>query len=179
MYGLVNQGIKDLVLNVSNYETWVKICRNANAPDKFVSMQYYEDEVTYRLVGSASAVLNLPPDKILGEFGKYWVHYTAKEGYGPIMDLFGDDFKSCLKNLNHLHTRMGMTMPQLSPPSFVYTEISNNVVQIEYKSKRAGLSPMVSGLIEGLAKKHGTKIDVKFSEENDQKIFTISILEQS
>lgn len=176
MYGLVNQGIKDLVLKISDHETWLRICHDSNAPNEFASMHYYEDEITYRLVAATSKALNLNPESILSEFGKYWIHYTAKEGYGALMDLFGNDFKSCLKNLNHLHTRMGMTMPQLTPPSFVYTEISNDIIQLEYQSKRPGLSPMVSGLIEGLAKKHGTKIEIGFNEQDNRKIFTISIL---
>lgn len=176
MYGLVNQGIKDLVLKISDNDTWLRICREANVPDEYISMHYYDDQTTYRLVASTSKELNLAPEKILGEFGKFWVHYTANEGYGPIMDLFGENFKSCLKNLNHLHMRMGMTLPKLSPPSFIYTEISDNVVELEYQSKRAGLSPMVGGLIEGLALKHRTKLEVVFTEIYDRKVFTITIL---
>tara|TARA_B110001454_G_scaffold219199_1_gene251757 strand:+ start:63231 stop:63767 length:537 start_codon:yes stop_codon:yes gene_type:complete len=176
MYGLVNQGIKDLVLSLSNQETWTQICLDANAPDEYISMQYYEDETTYRLVAAVSKKLNLQPEKILGEFGKYWILYTAKEGYGPIMDLFGEDFKSCLKNLNHLHSRMGMTMPKLSPPSFIFTELSDTKFQLEYKSKRSGLSPMVQGLLEGLAIKYNTKVEINYSEINERKIFTLEIV---
>lgn len=176
MYGLVNQGVKDLVISISNEDTWKSICADANVPSDFVSMQYYDDDITYRLVGAVSSKLSLPPEKVLGEFGKFWITYTAKEGYGPLMDLFGRDFKACLKNLNQLHTRMGMTMPQLSPPSFIYTDMPNDSVQIEYCSKRIGLSPMVQGLLEGLAKKYKVNAEITFSEIEERKIFLIKIL---
>lgn len=175
MYGLVNQGVKDLVIHLTNDETWELICHDANVPTDYVSMQYYEDDVTYRLVGIVSKRLKIPPETVLGEFGKFWVNYTAKEGYGPLMDLFGQDFKSCLKNLNQLHTRMGMTMPQLNPPNFAYKDISEDVVELEYMSSRQGLSPMVQGLLEGLALKYKIKAKIDFKEVEQRKIFTITI----
>lgn len=160
MYGLVNQGVKDLVISNFGEESWRKLAEDANSPTDFVAMQYYEDALTYRLVGAASKLLNLPPEKILSEFGKHWVHFTGKEGYGPIMDLFGSDFKTCLSNLNHLHTRMGMTLPHLKPPSFEFSEIDQSTFDLKYKSERVGLGPMVTGLIEGLAKKYGHVVKI-------------------
>jgi hypothetical protein len=102
MYGLVNQGIKDLVASRFNEEVWKKMCLEANSPQDFVAMQYYDDAITYSLVGAASSLLGLPAAKILEEFGGHWVKYTAQEGYGPMMDMFGNDFKSCLQNLDQL-----------------------------------------------------------------------------
>lgn len=178
MYGLVNQAIKDLVVTSFGENEWVKICELSKIDTTdFVSMQYYPDELTYGLVGSASKVLMLEPSKILNEFGKYFILYTDKAGYGALMNLFGQDFKSCLQNLNNLHSRMGMTMPQLSPPKFSFKEIDNSYYQVEYFSKRAGLCPMVIGLLEGLAKKYNVNAEIKFEEIDSTKMFHIKILE--
>ncbi len=160
MYGLVNQGVKDLVIQVAGEKVWLDLCRENNCPTDFISMQQYDDAITYGLVASASRALNLPAEKILGEFGKFWIKYTAKEGYGPIMDLFGHDFKSCLQNLNQLHARMGMTMPLFKPPHFDFHEEKENFYRITYTSKRKGLSPMVVGLLEGLAEKFSVQIRI-------------------
>lgn len=179
MYGLVNQAIKDLVVTKFGDESWENICVNAQIPpDDFAAMQYYPDALTYGLVGAASKELGLAGETILAEFGKHWVLYTAKEGYGPMMDLFGGDFKTCLMNLNNLHARMGMTMPQLTPPRFVFKEESPTVYLVQYHSARAGLSPMVSGLLEGLAARHGVRIKVTFYEDpaaSGAKTFRIEI----
>lgn len=164
MYGMVNQAIKDLVVSRFGETAWAQICEKSNIPTSdFVFMQYYPDKLTYDLVGAASAQLAIPAEAVLEEFGKHWVLYTAKEGYGPIMDLFGRNYKSCLMNLNNLHARMGMTMPSLTPPRFVFTEESEDVYLVSYFSKRPGLSPMVVGLLKGLAQKYNVNVDVQFS----------------
>lgn len=178
MYGLVNQGIKDLVLKIADERAWTTICKSADVPEDYVSMEYYEDHITYKLIGSTSKYLNIPAESILAEFGKFWVKYTAKEGYGPLMDLFGQNFKSSLVNLNQLHMRMGMTMPNLSPPSFEFKEIQENKYELEYQSKRSGLSPMVEGLLRGLAEKYNVKIEIKFQEIGTRKFFYINVLDE-
>lgn len=168
MYGMVNQAIKDLVVSKFGDEVWQKICTDVKIPtDDFVFMQYYPDPLTYSLVGAASSQLSLPAETVLKEFGKHWVLYTAKEGYGPIMDLFGSDFKSCLSNLNNLHARMGMTMPHLTPPRFTFVEVDSHTYTINYFSKRAGLGAMVIGLLEGLALKYGIKATVEATESTE------------
>lgn len=177
MYGLVNQAVRDLVVTKFGEEKWNAICEEAQSPTKdFVNMQYYPDSVTYGLVGAASKHLGLPAETILMEFGKYWVQYTAKTGYGPIMDLFGHDFKSCLIGLNNLHARMGLSMPELSPPRFDFKEINVNNYQVEYQSKRAGLEPFVKGLLMGLAAKFGTQVEIELKAEDSRRIFAIHVL---
>lgn len=179
MYGLVNQGVKDLVISNFGEESWKALAKEAESPDDFVAMQYYDDGLTYRLVGAASKMLNQPPEKILSEFGRHWVHFTGKEGYGPIMDLFGGDFKSCLENLNHLHTRMGMTLPHLKPPSFAFSEIDSKTYELKYTSERLGLSPMVIGLIDGLAKKYNVQVRIEecsFEASTKTQIFRINLM---
>ena len=177
MYGMVNQAIKGLVTSKFGDAAWIKICSEAKlSPADFDYMEYYPDKITYDLVGAASKELGLPGEVILTEFGKYWVLYTAQEGYGPMMDMFGVDFMSCLANLNNLHSRMGMTMPHLTPPKFEYTKIDDNTCHLKYESKRPGLSPMVKGLIEGLAAKYKVTVKIDFDENSatGEKIFKIS-----
>lgn len=181
MYGMVNQAIKDLVQNKFGNEAWVNICQRANIPQEdFVFMQYYPDKLTYDLVGAASAQLGVSPEVILREFGKYWVLYTAKEGYGAMMDLFGGNFKTCLKNLNNLHARMGMTMPHLTPPRFVFKEESESHYVVSYYSKREGLCPMVIGLLEGLAAKYEVNATIELLADgggDGEKKFKITLVE--
>lgn len=177
MYGLVNQAVKDLVVTQFGEEKWNAICEEAKSPTKdFVNMQYYPDAVTYNLVGAASKHLGLPAEAILTEFGKYWVLYTAKTGYGPIMDLFGHDYKSCLAGLNNLHGRMGLSMPELAPPRFNFKECAPNIYHVEYQSKRTGLEPFVKGLLMGLAAKFDTKVDIRLLTDEQKRIFEIHVL---
>ncbi len=87
--------------------------------------------------------------------------FTAKEGYGPILDLFGGDFKTCLRNLNLMHGHMGAMMPNLKPPRFVVTERGDGMMRVNYYSSRTGLAPMVVGLLEGLSEKFQEPVAIR------------------
>ena len=72
-------------------------------------------------------------------------------------------------------------MPELRPPQFTFSEVQPNLFHLKYASKRQGLTPMVTGLIHGLAGKFGHTISMKlFSEDPTagEYIFEISILEK-
>lgn len=164
MYGLVNMAIRDLVISKSDLETWNAICVEAGLScNEFVAMDTYPDPVTYALVNVISKRLSSPVPDILRAFGRYWILYTAKQGYGEILAMFGSDFETCLRNLNNMHGRMGSMMPQLVPPRFIVTsEDGDDLICIEYYSKRPGLGHMVLGLLEGLAERFSLIVEVTY-----------------
>ncbi len=166
MYGMVNQGIKELVISKAGMEAWSRIAEQAGWDGQdFSFVEYYPDKLTYELVGFTSKELKLKPETVLFEFGKHWIQFTAQEGYGPLMQLFGENFKACLSNLNNLHARMGMSMPHLSPPQFHLHQVDSNTYHLTYISKRMGLSAMVEGLIHGLAHKYSEEIKMKLLKQ--------------
>lgn len=160
MYGLVNQAVRGLVLDNYGEEAWDKIRIKADAPESFVSMQPYDDAVTYGLVGAAVEVLDLPAEKILYVFGEYWVHKIAAVSYAELMSTSGTDFVDFVKNLDHMHSRIKVTFPDYSPPSFRVKEISEGSIQLDYYSKREGLLPFVEGLMNGVAAHFGSEITI-------------------
>lgn len=165
MYGLVNIAVRDLVRTVAGDDAWQAIAAKAQCNDViFEAMSTYPDEVTYRLVGAASEVLKMPADDVLRAFGRYWILFTANEGYGDLMNMFGSDMQTCLRNLNNMHGRMGAMMPALVPPRFVLVQSSADEFRLEYHSTRKGLAPMVQGLLEGLAEKFGESMDVRMED---------------
>lgn len=154
MYGLVSQGLRDMVCLEVGQDTWRKICKEADiSPNDFDLMEPYDDSVSDKLVTAVARELKLDPSDVLIRFGKYWISFTAHHGYGQIMDLFGKDFRTCLMNLNRMHGHMGATMPQLKPPRFTVIDQGPNVLEVRYSSTRKGLAPMVHGLLLGLADK--------------------------
>ncbi|MEY4572823.1 MAG: hypothetical protein RLZ10_2080 [Bacteroidota bacterium] len=162
MYGLVNKAIKDLVVNNYGEETWKEIASRANFQEtEFVGLQSYPDTLTYDLVKHASEVLKADPHDILEAFGEYWITYTASEGYGELMDLSGNTFSEFLSNLDMLHSRMSNMMPHLAPPQFTTRNEKENSLELEYRSERQGLSPMLFGLIRGLGKRFNLNCTIK------------------
>lgn len=174
MYGLVNKAVVDLVVGRFGQETWDTIKKKADVDiDVFVSMDGYPDDVTYRLVGAASEVLKIPPEAVLEAFGEHWVLYTAKEGYGPMLDASGQTLREFLLNLDALHARVALTMPELRPPRFRLVPVDETTMLLEYHSTRQGLAPMVSGLLKGLSIRFNTPMEVSHASRDGHEEFTI------
>lgn len=162
MYGLVNKAIEDLVRRNHGDEAWERIRRRAGAEDSvFIGMRAYPDKVTYDLVAAASAELGVDADALLEDFGEHWVLYTAAEGYGELLALGGSSLREFLLHLDELHTRVGLTFPELRPPSFHCTDLQEGSLRLHYQSERPGLAPMVVGLLRGLGRRFDTDVDVR------------------
>lgn len=178
MYGLVNKAIKDLVVTNHGEETWKEICRLSDFHDEeFIGMNPYPDKLTYDLVKNASMVLKADAAAILEAFGEYWILYTADEGYGDLMDLTGSTFVEFLGNLDMLHYRINNIMPELAAPQFSTRNETENSVELEYRSHRVGLVPMLYGLIKGLGKRFDLVVSTEQiqekNEHNDCHVFLI------
>lgn len=153
MYGLVNRAIEDLVCTRFGEETWEAIKEKSGIDvDAFISMESYADDVTYQLVEAASQVLNLPAEQVLITFGEYWILYTAREGYGELLKMSGSTLPEFLLNLDNMHARIGLLYPELKPPSFQCAEMRKEGMLLHYRSHRAGMAPLVVGLLQGLSK---------------------------
>ncbi len=162
MYGLVNKAIQDMICKYHGENTWEIIKQKAELEDIdfFISMDAYSDDITYRLVEAACGVLDMQAHDVLKAFGEYWVTYTAEEGYGELLDSAGTNLPQFIENLDNLHARVGLSFTQLCPPSFDCEHTSEKSIELNYRSTRQGLAPMVIGLLHGLGKRFQTKVDV-------------------
>ena len=161
MNGLVNRANEQLVVSMKGEAGWRGVCAHAGlAADGFVSMQNYDDDVTFRLVAAVSERLGLPPEQVLEAFGEYWITYTADEGYGALMTAGGSHLREFLANLNDLHGRVETIFAQLRTPLFRVEDVSDTEYRLYYASEREGLAPMVLGLVKGLAKRFGQSVEV-------------------
>jgi hypothetical protein len=164
MHGLVNQGIHDLAVQLGGEQLWADIRAAADVDlENFIGMDNYSDDVTYRLVRGASSVLGITESEVLQAFGKHWILYTARRGYGPIFDTMGETLPEFLANLDAMHARLSLSMPELRPPSFVCEQRNDHRLRLEYWSDRPGLAPMVLGLLGGLGELFDVTLSVTHS----------------
>ena len=162
MYGLVNAAVQELVVSKFGKEKWEEIKKKAGVElASFNRMEPYPDDMTYKMVGAASEVLGIPPDDVMKAFGEFWVLYTGKEGYGKLLDIGGDSLKEFLFNLDNMHARVGQSFPKLRPPSFRLDVIDDETLRMHYHSTRGGLCPMVIGLLNGLAQRFKTQLQIE------------------
>jgi hypothetical protein len=169
MFGLVNKGLEDMVCSQYGEETWENIKSKAEIEiEAFISMDAYPDDITYRLVDAASAVMEIPATDILEAFGRYWILFTATEGYGSLMEMAGDNLPEFLQNLDNLHARVGLSFPNLQPPSFLCSNLEAESLKLHYYSERPGLTPMVVGMLKGLGEKFDTDVDIQLTNSKAQ-----------
>ena len=133
----------------------------------FLALRTYPDDVTYRLVGAASAELQLPAETVLEAFGEYWVNQTAKASYGDLMHLQGRTLPEFLQNLDQMHSRLALTFKEMRPPSFRVTDITPGSLLLHYHSDRPGLLPFVVGLVKGLGTFFATPVSVDIVSRRD------------
>ncbi len=180
MYGLVNKAIEEMVYRDHGETVWEAIKREADVDvEAFVSNASYPDDITYRLVGAASKVLQAPAEQILQGFGEYWVLHTALESYGPLMRAHGKTAKEFLLKLPSFHARVQMIFPELRPPEFDCTDVTDTSLVLHYRTPRpAGLEPFVEGLLKGIGEMFGTPLEVKMLEDRsegaDHSVFRVS-----
>jgi Haem-NO-binding len=169
MFGLVNKGLEDMVCGQYGEEIWEEIKSKAEVEiEAFISLDAYPDDITYRLVDAASVVMKIPATDILEAFGRYWILFTATEGYGSLMEMAGDNLPEFLQNLDNLHARVGLSFPNLQPPSFLCSDLEAESLKLHYYSERPGLTPMVVGMLKGLGEKFGTEVDVQLTHTKAQ-----------
>ena len=179
MYGLVNKAVEELVVTNFGEEKWEAIKAKAGVDvEVFISNQAYPDDITYKLVGAASEVLGMAADDILVAFGEHWVLKTAAQSYGPMMKAGGKSLKEFLVNLPNFHTRVAMIYPNLEPPRFECTDVTDAGLVLHYFTHRTGLTSFVIGLVQGLGKLYSTPATCTVREEKakgaDHDVFNVS-----
>ncbi len=168
MYGIVNKAIQGLVTENFGEENWLLIKQKSGVTeDSFLSNEPYPDDVTYKLAGAASEVLNLSIDQVLSAFGEYWVLKTGLEHYGSLMRSGGNNFKEFLINLPNFHSRVMLIYPNLTPPEFKITGILDSALELHYFSERAGLKHFMYGLILGLGKMYEVTPKITLIQDRD------------
>lgn len=169
MYGLVNRAIEGLVRSQFGHDAWETILEQAGVDEVgFVSMKSYPDALTYQMVGAASEVLQIPVPDLLRAFGRYWTEYVGQQGYGSLMSLEGRSLGAFLEDLDAMHTRVAIQMPELRPPSFKVQHLTPYHHRVQYISERDGLGAMVVGLLEGLLALKSLDGEVRWVARKDE-----------
>lgn len=179
MYGLVNQAVQDYLSSDLGADTWDRIRTKAGFQEtSFVPLQQYPDALTFQLVGAACEITGRTAGELVEAIGAYWVEFTAQKGYGSLLDQLGPGFADALAQLDAMHVRVALMMPQLEPPSFRVSARRERGLTLAYTSRRSGLAPLVVGLVKGLGRKFGleptVQLTVPRAEGSHTDVFEVS-----
>lgn len=168
MYGLLNRALQELVTIRAGRSGWEAVCERAGVGAVgFASMRPYPDVLTYDLVEAASHVLERRQNEVLRALGRFWIPFTRSEGFLALIETSGRDLRDMLLQLESLHARLGLTMPEMIPPRFVVEDRPEGVIHVHYYSEREGLAPLVVGLLEGLGELFETPVHVSQVRERE------------
>ena len=119
MYGMIHQAARSLVLDLRGEAAWQEILSQSNLSEEhFISAQYYDDDLTYSLVGTISEYLGQDAPAVLEGFGNYWLKFAETTPYRSVLNMAGDDLETFLGNLDRMHSSIRSTMSRaVMPPS--------------------------------------------------------------
>ena len=183
MYGMINQAIKEMVIEVFDEFTWSSICEKVELKEKnFDSFFQYDDAITTKLIGEICRKSGMESAVLLESFGMYWIKYAQKSEYSSILDGLASSPLELIDALDSLHTRLEITFDNLSAPSFWTSNKTETSVDVYYKSKRKlGLEPFVVGLLKGIFNLFNEKCEVKILQlqANEIAIFRVNFSNES
>ncbi len=169
MYGLVHDTFRAFVSDKLSAGRWAEMLAECELDERsFVTMQAYDDEVTYKLLLTGARYLETEPAEMLHDFGVYWVNRAdASEWYYKLLDAGGDSLPELLANLDQLHGRVRAQLPKLRPPSFQCLDVSDESLRVRYYSQREGLTTLVQGLLIGIGRRFGTEVEVEIEQTKE------------
>jgi hypothetical protein len=163
MYGMVNLAIQGFIAEHYGEAVWQEVkARAAPSFEQFLTMEQYPDEVTQGMMGAASEISGVSMPVLMDRLGEYFVDFTRRSGYGELLQIIGTTLPEALNNLDNMHTRVGLSFPELRPPVFWCTEVDEHSLVLHYQSVREGLGPMIPGTVRGLATMLHTTVTVEW-----------------
>ena len=177
MYGLINDAIKQMVIETFDQEKWVEISREAEIKEtSFRPFEQYDDEITEKLVSVISEKISMEAPLLLEKFGEYWVNYAKDSEYSSILNAFATSPVELIKSLDSLHTRLEITFEQLKAPSFYVTTVSDKEILVHYSTERElPLKYFVVGLIKGIFNMFDQtcQVDIIEPKNNETAVFKV------
>lgn len=177
MYGMVNEAIREMVIERFNISIWDEITEELNLEFKvFRPFEQYDDQVTGELIGIISKKAELDPTKLLEEFGEYWIKFALRSEYSSILEAVATSPVELIESLDSLHMRLQLTFDDLQAPSFWVTRINDNEINVHYSSQRdMPLEYFVIGLIRGIFSMFDKKCQVEMitPTNNEKGVFRV------
>lgn len=162
MYGMINEAIRDYLLDQHGPEVWDAVSDLAGcAPAAHTPMPRNDPELTGRLVTAISALSGLGIWDVEAILGRHWVVFSDATPYGNVLRQSGANFSERVARLGDTHRRLAVLEPDIDQPQIDLTPTGAHRFVLEHCPKRASESAMVLGLLHGLAETTGESITVK------------------
>jgi len=180
MLGLIHIALRTFILDAYGLETWQSIVSEAGVDASggaTTSGCVFSDEETQRLLASAAEALNVDIVALLESFGKFFPSFLGTLGYTDLVTCLGHNIKELVCRLNDLHQHLAAAFPSMLAPSFRCEYVTEEFLILQYASVRPGLWPLVSGILQTLAKDlYGHELSVHLLDSKQEGRYQVSRL---
>jgi hypothetical protein len=159
MKGIIFNLLEAVVTQAHGEKTWDDLLDAAGLDGVFTSLGNYPDEDLFKLVGAASAALNLPPNTVVHWFGVQALPLLA-EKYPAFFEAHTSTRPFILTLNRIIHPEVGKLYPGAEPPNFEFDTTSPEVLILSYHSKRK-LCALAEGFVEAAATHFGETASIK------------------
>lgn len=120
----------------------------------------YDDATLLAGVGAASHLSHFPPEKLLQEYGRYFIINWLTSHLCMYILTSVESGRDLLLAMRDAHARMRRTNDSLQPPLFEYRSVTANEVVLVYDSPRQ-LCSVLLGAIQGAAERYGETVQIQ------------------
>lgn len=162
MKGTIHYCLEETIITRYGQEAWDKICVSLGMEEGFSYGTKIRDDIdevqSIELFVLSSNILDIPLNQLFDDFGEHWcVEYSPKV-YGVFYRGMTSTRDAILK-LDEVHDRVTRHIQGAYPPRFGYNWLSNDVLEVEYRSDRNLIDLFIS-LIKGLDKKFDNQTEI-------------------
>ena len=138
-----------------------------------ITAEYFDDALTYAVIGAVGERLALDRDAALEAFGRHWIAYAGASAFARVMAMAGGDIETFIENLDRMHASIKSTMPMARMPHFALLSTGPDAVVVLYDSEREGLGPFVRGILQAVAERFGESMTIEASRAARGIVFTM------
>ncbi|GMT21908.1 hypothetical protein PFISCL1PPCAC_13205, partial [Pristionchus fissidentatus] len=117
--------------------------------DDIDAPQSYSDEETFAAVGICLEVTGWSLHAFMEALGDYFILWAVDAGYDKMMRAMANNLHEFLNNVNFMHYFVNQCSfrSEMKEPNLKCTQLNDEVLLLNYISRRRGLNALVLGLI--------------------------------
>ena len=166
MKGDIPVCLQEMVETNYGKETWINVLKRAGQDEDFYLYGHhdYEDELVVSLFKKSCEVCGIDFNQLSDLFGETWMKSYVTGRYFAFF-IGKNNSKDFLMSMGKVHEKVTNKIENARPPKFLYEEIDENTITMEYVSQR-NLQPIWLGLVKAVGKHFNEKIEMKKLNES-------------
>jgi hypothetical protein len=160
MKGTILKCLQEMVESRFGKDEWREVLTDAGfkGPQLFSLSADIDDGKAVAMFGSAARVLEVDAQRVMDEFGDYWVNDYAPRVYQTIYGRY-KSAREFLLAMDDVHVMVTQAVKDSRPPRFEFETQGEKTLLVTYKSKR-NLIDLYIGLVRGVGRRFDTELDI-------------------